>query len=254
VWLLTRRFSRRAVQVECLIHSLGTDSVESLTEAVRGASVVYSMVTPDVQKAPAPAFELTNTHGVKNLIAACEAANVPRLVYVSSIATTNHFISSKNWDETHALPPLSTYRSPYDRSKRLGEETIIAANGPRLATCALRLGGLLASPRDFTLRAMLATPGKIMTVRSQPIDYIGAPYILHLTYYILHLTSHILHLTGAQPADRLHRRARLLPRAAARRRAPQATAGRRRWAGGGRGLLRVTRQEGRDEQRQPRRV
>lgn len=149
-----------ADKVEFFAHRLGTDSRESLAAAFEGVDCVFSMVTPPVQLGTAEDFQRTNVDGVENIIAACLAKGVPRLVFLSSIAVSNHMVESLEWSEEVPLPPLETYQSFYDRTKRRGEELVLAANQPGvLATCALRPGGVMLSPHDFTFRNLFIIPG-----------------------------------------------------------------------------------------------
>jgi nucleoside-diphosphate-sugar epimerase len=80
-------------------------------------------------------------------------------VYLSSIAVTNHFIESHQQKESDGLPSMDLYFSPYDITKRRGEEMVLAANSESLRTCALRPGGILLSPHDFTFRNALQNIG-----------------------------------------------------------------------------------------------
>merc|ERR1711948_132669 len=88
-------------------------------------------------------FHRVNVAGVKDLLQACVTAGVSRFAHLSSIAVTNHFFHTLDYSEADKLPDWSTYISPYDTSKRLGEEAVLGANGETLSTCALRAGGIL---------------------------------------------------------------------------------------------------------------
>jgi len=134
--------------------------------------VVFSMVTPNLRKATAEEFERVNVDGIRTLVGACRHGEVRALVYVSSIAVLDHFRDHIDVDETEPLPPIEQYRSPYDRSKRLGEQLILAADRPgALRTCSLRMGGILSSMSDITLSSLTASV--VLTQNeSKPIDMI----------------------------------------------------------------------------------
>lgn len=181
VRVLDRPSSRATVEhpsVECIPYSLGWDDPAALCNALEGAETVYSVVTPDVQHGTAQDFYRTNQLGMQHLVYACRTVGVSKLVYGSSLAVTNHFHASKNQTEDHPLPPIETYTTSYDRTKRLGEETVLAANdGTNLKTCALRLGAILASPTDYMMRDSFGQgekSGRIVTVPMEPIDTIAA--------------------------------------------------------------------------------
>lgn len=163
-----------ADRIEFVKHALGTDSLQSLTEAVKGCDCVFSMVTPDVWRAKECDFYRTNAHGSKLLVAACEDAGVSSLVHLSSIAAKNHRIPCEDLTEDAPLPALETYMCAYDISKRMSEEVILNGNGHgKLATVALRPGGILSSPFDYTFQNVIVVRGLTCTpFSSSPIDFI----------------------------------------------------------------------------------
>lgn len=133
---------------------------------------VVSMVTPNLMRATDHDFERINVRGVGTLLAACREAGVRAFVYISSIAVMDHFSHHVDVDETHALPPLEQYSSPYDRSKRLGEDAALAADTPGgLRTCSLRMGGILSSMDDVGL-SNVRSPVVVIQRSAQPIDMI----------------------------------------------------------------------------------
>lgn len=150
----------------------------ALVEALHQAETAYSVVTPDVQKGTIREFDITNRLGLQHLVTACQLAGVPKLVHASSLAVTNHLRPSVNETENDPLPPMESYISWYDRTKRLGEEIVLQANDEHhFRTCSLRLGGLIASPNDFTFRTHFQTGsaiGRIFMSPCQPIDFIAA--------------------------------------------------------------------------------
>lgn len=154
-------------------HALGDGKLSDLVKDLQGATTIYSMVTPHVEKGKVWEFIKCNEVGVQFLIDAAKEAKVPRFVYISSIAVTDHLHTSISQTEDDPLPPIETYRLQYDITKRKGEDSVIAANSPSFATCALRAGGILASPTDFYFARTLGTPGQIPAVQCQSIDFIG---------------------------------------------------------------------------------
>lgn len=160
--------------VEFVRHVLGTDSEEALADACEGSDCVFAMVTPPVQLGTAEDFHKTNVVGVQHIVSACLKKGVPRLVFLSSIAVSNHMVESLEWDEDVPLPPLETYQSSYDITKRRGEEMVLAANREGvLATVALRPGGVLLSPHDFTFRNLFVIPGVIFAPKgTKKVDFI----------------------------------------------------------------------------------
>lgn len=86
-----------------------------------------------------------NTLGTQNVIAACRAAGVPRLVFTSSPSVTFAGRDQCGIDESAPYP--ARWLAHYPHSKALAEEAVLAANDERLATCALR-PHLIWGPRD----------------------------------------------------------------------------------------------------------
>ena len=153
---------------------------EALQSALQGADTVYSIVTPDVARGTRSEFQRVNRWGVQELIHACHVAQVPKLVYGSSIAVMNHFEPHHNANETHPLPALDSYVSYYDLTKRLGEDAVLKAHNTTssrpsastpvlLKTCALRFGGILAGPRDYYFRDMFPSYRKSGVVHTNAI-------------------------------------------------------------------------------------
>jgi len=165
-----------AVKVKCDFrsHALGDGSISDLVKDLKGATTIYSMVTPHVEKGKVWEFIKCNEVGVQILLDAAKEAKVPRFVYISSIAVTDHLHTSISQNEDDPLPPIESYRLQYDITKRKGEEMVIAANSPDFGTCALRAGGILASPNDFYFARTFGTPGNIPAVKCESIDFIGA--------------------------------------------------------------------------------
>lgn len=165
--------------------TLGYDSADDLAKILHehNAETVYSVVTPDVQHGTVSDFERTNVTGIHDLVDACRRAAVPKLVYASSMAVTNHFTDSINEDEGVPLPPIDSYETCYDRTKRLGEDIVLGASssssdhdGHQLATVALRLGAILCSYNGYSLRQCFqdgSRKGTIMTTNTKPFDFIA---------------------------------------------------------------------------------
>lgn len=163
--------------VEVHAYTLGVDQDSTpLLQALQDVETVYSVVTPDVQYGTVREFATTNVQGVQDLLQACQEVGTPNLVYGSSIAVTNHLMDTVNGTEEDPLPPLETYQSHYDVTKRQGEELVLAAanNNPNLRVCALRLGGVLTSPTDYCFRGYFDTPGTIRTAPTKRVDFVSA--------------------------------------------------------------------------------
>lgn len=94
-------------------------------------------------KLPLDIYESTNVTGTKIVIDACLQLGVPRLVYSSSMDVVmdgahGHCLA----DESAPYPANPKKMNRYAWSKMLGEQAVLAANGPALSTCSLRLTGM----------------------------------------------------------------------------------------------------------------
>lgn len=111
-----------------------------------------------------------NIHGTLNVLAACKAEGVDRLVFTSSPSVTFAGVDQSGIDES--VPYPSKWLSHYPHSKAIAEQMVLAANGEPVAgdrtlrTCALR-PHLVWGPRDHHLTARLierAKTGKLRQV------------------------------------------------------------------------------------------
>jgi len=77
-----------------------------------------------------------NLGGTEHVIAACGQHGVGRLVYVSSASVVYEGRDIEGGDES--LPYTQRSQAAYADSKVAAEKVVLAANGPSLATCAIR--------------------------------------------------------------------------------------------------------------------
>lgn len=117
-------------------------------EACAGMDVVFQTAAAvwDM-RTPARLYDEVNGAGNRLVIETCRRLGVPRLVYTSSMdVVVDGRKPIVDGDET--LPyPARMPRDHYSRTKILAERMVLEANGPRLATCALRPVGMYG-PRD----------------------------------------------------------------------------------------------------------
>ncbi len=81
-------------------------------------------------------FHGINVLGTRNVILACRERRVPKLVYTSSPSVTFDGVPQENVDESVGY--ARRWLCHYAQTKAIGEQEALAANSPRLATCALR--------------------------------------------------------------------------------------------------------------------
>ena len=96
-----------------------------------------------------------NVVGTRNVIAACQAHGVGRLIYTSTPSVTHratHPVEGLGADE---VPYGEDFQAPYAATKTIAEQAVLAANSPALATVALR-PRLIWGPGDAQLVPRLA--------------------------------------------------------------------------------------------------
>ncbi|MGH3050751.1 MAG: NAD-dependent epimerase/dehydratase family protein, partial [Gaiellaceae bacterium] len=107
---------------------------DALTDAFRGADAVLHVAALYSFTAPADEIEAVNVGGTANVIAACRAAGVSRLVQTSSCATCGP-VPGRLATERDSPPPWEL-AVPYKRTKLAAEKLVLdAAAGGLDALC-----------------------------------------------------------------------------------------------------------------------
>ena len=146
----------------------GSCDRQTLCDALKGCSGVICALMPPLMTAPKEAFFLSNVDAVGVLIEESERHGVKSFVHISSIAVMNHFVDHVNVDESAPLPKPSEYRSPYDATKRLGEEKVLAVSSD-MWTLSLRCGGIISSHKAMQFMGLYEKTG-ILLWAGKPID------------------------------------------------------------------------------------
>lgn len=123
----------------------GIDDVRAVCRACAGCDVVIHAAAKAGIWGPLREYYQANVTGTETVVQACLAAGVPRLVHTSSPSVVFDGNDMEGADES--APYASKHASRYSATKALAEQCVLAANGPRLATCALR-PHLVWGPRD----------------------------------------------------------------------------------------------------------
>ncbi len=152
---------RRFAELEALgVTSLRGDlrDAERVAEACRGVDTVFHTAAVPGIWGPWSLYYETNTVGTRNVIAACVASGVSRLVYTSSPSVVYDGRPHEGADES--LPYPARFSAHYPKSKALAEQAVLAANGRSgLKTIALR-PHLIWGPRDNHLLPRLVQRAK----------------------------------------------------------------------------------------------
>src|SRR5262249_14729035 len=109
---------------------------EDAKRAAAGCDIVFHVAAKAGIWGPYAEYHRANVLGTDNVLAACRAHGIRRLVYTSSPSVVFDGRDMENADETAPYP--THYETAYPQTKALAERTVLAANGPQLATIALR--------------------------------------------------------------------------------------------------------------------
>ena len=124
----------------------------ALQRAFEGAEVVYHLAGIITFKSRRDeGAESVNVGGTRNVVAACQACNVKRLVHFSSIHAFSAYPRDKVVDETR--PRCGPGAAAYDRSKADAEDVVMAAVEDGLDAIVVNPTGVIG-PCDFHGSAM----------------------------------------------------------------------------------------------------
>jgi 2-alkyl-3-oxoalkanoate reductase len=107
-----------------------------------------------------------NVLGTRNVIAACRAQGIDRLVYTSTPSVTHRATRPVEGGTADTVPYGEDLKAPYAATKQIAEREVLAANDTALATVALR-PRLIWGPGDNQLLPRLverARAGRLVLV------------------------------------------------------------------------------------------
>jgi nucleoside-diphosphate-sugar epimerase len=123
-------------------------------DAVLRAAVGTEAVFHNAAKAGAwgsyESYHRANVVGTDNVIAACRAHGIGRLVYTSTPSVTHRATHPVEGGTADTVPYGEGFKAPYAATKAIAERAVLAANDASLATVALR-PRLIWGPGDHQL-------------------------------------------------------------------------------------------------------
>ena len=143
---------------------------ESVRAAVDGVDCVFHVAALAGVCRPRQLIESINIGGTQNVVAACEAAAIPRLVYTSTPSVVFGRRGHIDADESLPLPAPSDYLDHYPRTKAIAEQRVLGQTEPiadNLRTVALR-PHLVFGPEDQSL-----LPRVVSRARSGRLRIVG---------------------------------------------------------------------------------
>ncbi len=168
-----RSFSRTA---HPSLTELGVEQVRgdltdpaAVRRAVAGCAVVFHVAAKAGVWGRYADYHATNVVGTENVIAACRAEGVPKLVFTSTPSVVHGGAGLVGVDESTPYP--ARYEAHYPETKARAERAVLAANDATLATVALR-PHLIWGPGDPHLIPRVvarAQAGKLRRVGAAPV-------------------------------------------------------------------------------------
>jgi 2-alkyl-3-oxoalkanoate reductase len=157
---IVEQLAARGDRVRCLSRSAPPDLASERIEIVRGdirdagqvreacrdVDVVFHVAAVPGVWGDTGTFHDINVVGTRNVIAACQANRVRKLVFTSSPSVV--FDGKPHTGANESLPYASSFLCAYPQTKAIAERAVLAANGSDgVATVALR-PHLIFGPRD----------------------------------------------------------------------------------------------------------
>ena len=135
----------------------GLSDAEAVRKAADGCDIVFHVAAKAGVWGPYEEFYQANVVGTENVLNACRANGIRKLVYTSSPSVVFDGTDMEGVDES--VPYPDHYEAFYPQTKAEAEQLVLQANGPELATVALR-PHLIWGPEDNHLVPRILDRGK----------------------------------------------------------------------------------------------
>lgn len=164
----------------------------SVLRAAEGSGVIFHAAANPGVWGPYRDYHAANVRGTENVIAACRALGIGRLVFTSSPSVT---FDGRDQEGVGSEAPYAVrWLAHYPRTKAAAERIVLEANGPGLATVALR-PHLVWGPGDNHL-----IPRLVARARSGRLRIPGSPgKLIDSTYVDNAVEAHVLAAERLEP-------------------------------------------------------
>jgi nucleoside-diphosphate-sugar epimerase len=153
---------------------------ESISQAVRGADIVYHLAAKVGAAALKDYFE-TNVAGTERVLAACAQQGVGQFVYASSLAVYGPVEAGARIDEGTAFDDKPELRDPYSQSKIAADRLVSSfARRTGLPTVILREGIIFGPGRPLPSGILAFRLGKTDVVFGDPRNRFPLNYVENL--------------------------------------------------------------------------
>ena len=109
-------------------------------------------------------YHRANVMGTGHVLAGCREHGVDKLVYTSTPSVTHRATHPVEGGTADTVPYGEGFKAPYAATKKIAEQAVLAANGPALATVALR-PRLIWGPGDQQILPRLVERAKAGRLR-----------------------------------------------------------------------------------------
>lgn len=168
--------------------------------AVEGCHAVFHVAAKAGLWGPYAEYHRANVVGTENVIAACRAQGVRRLIYTSSpsVVFTGHDLEGVD----ESIPYADHYDAAYPATKAIAEKLVLANNDAKLATISLR-PHLIWGPGDHNI-----LPRIYSRARARRLYRIGQRNpLIDLTYIDNAAHAHLLAAERLEPGSPISGRA-----------------------------------------------
>ncbi|MSU77704.1 MAG: NAD-dependent epimerase/dehydratase family protein [Gemmataceae bacterium] len=124
----------RALGVNVIQGDLG--DADAVKRAATGCDIVFHVAAKPGIWGPYEEYYRANVLGTENVVAACRACGISRLVYTSTPSVVFDGKDQEGIDESTPYP--EHFHAAYPKTKAMAERFVLQANDSRLATVALR--------------------------------------------------------------------------------------------------------------------
>ncbi len=205
---IARRLVENGVEVRTLqrgtydrLARLGVEQIcgdiadaETVDRAVEDCEVVFHVAARVEMWGAFDPFYRTNVVGTDNVLIAMRKGGVSKLVYTSSPSVVHGREDLEGVDESAPYP--EHFDAAYPQTKAMAEMAVLAANGPDLATVALR-PHLIWGPEDTNLVQQL-----VERARAGQLRFVGGGQNLVDTVYIDNaVDAHLLAADALAPGS-----------------------------------------------------
>jgi nucleoside-diphosphate-sugar epimerase len=205
---IARRLVENGVEVRTLqrgtydrLARLGVEQIcgdiaetKTVDRAVEDCEVVFHVAARVEMWGAFDPFYRTNVVGTENVLTAMRKGGVSKLVYTSSPSVVHGREDLEGVDESAPYP--EHFDAAYPQTKAMAEMAVLAANGPDLATVALR-PHLIWGPEDTNLVQQLVERARVGQLR-----FVGGGQNLVDTVYIDNaVDAHLLAADALAPGS-----------------------------------------------------